>query len=103
MILQTGLLLVLAGAPGVVIQSSTSEIQLPTRLVSLEFQDADIHAVMRFMAEYGGVNIVLSDDVQGRITVRLKDVPWDQAMQAILASKGLVATTTSGTLLIRPL
>ncbi|WP_428261910.1 type IV pilus secretin PilQ [Haliangium sp.] len=57
--------------------------------VDLDFKDVDIHNVMRFLADVGGINIVVPDDVQARVTVRLRQVPWDQALEVILASKGL--------------
>lgn len=59
--------------------------------VSLELQDADIHAALRFLAEAGDVNLVVGDEVKGTITVRLKDVAWEDALAAVLVSKGLVA------------
>ncbi len=61
------------------------------RRMSIDLQDADIHTVFRFVAETAELNIVASDDVKGNVTVRLKDVPWDQALASILQSKGLAA------------
>ncbi|MGH7819186.1 MAG: AMIN domain-containing protein, partial [Candidatus Binatia bacterium] len=48
--------------------------------ISLDFKDADILNVLRILAEVGGENIIATDDVKGRVTVRLVDVPWDQAL-----------------------
>ncbi|MCD6571606.1 MAG: type IV pilus secretin PilQ [Deltaproteobacteria bacterium] len=57
--------------------------------ISLDLQNADIHNVLRIIADVSGLNIVTSDDVKGTITIRLKDVPWDQALDVILESKDL--------------
>lgn len=57
--------------------------------ISLDLQNADIHNVLRIIADVSGLNIVTSDDVKGRITLRLKNVPWDQVLDVVLASKDL--------------
>ncbi len=60
----------------------------PSRIV-LDVQDADIKAVFRLLAEQGNVNIVSGDDVKGNVTLHMKDVTWDQALDTILEIKGL--------------
>ncbi|MBM4270847.1 MAG: hypothetical protein FJ139_01615 [Deltaproteobacteria bacterium] len=65
---------------------------LPTytgRKISLDFQDANIKAVLRLLAEEGGITIVSGDDVKGNVTVHMKKVPWDQALDTILSIMGL--------------
>ncbi len=57
--------------------------------VSFEFKDIDIHNLLRIIAEISKKNIVVADDVQGKITVRLRNVPWDQALDLVLRSKSL--------------
>jgi len=57
--------------------------------VSFEFKDIAVHNLLRMIAEIAQKNIVVADDVQGKITIRLKNVPWDQALELILRSKGL--------------
>jgi type IV pilus secretin PilQ/predicted competence protein len=57
--------------------------------ISLEFKDADIKNVFRLLAEVSGKNILVTDDVNRRITVRLIEVPWDQAMDLIIDTNGL--------------
>ena len=57
--------------------------------VSFEFKDIDIHNLLRIIAEISKKNIVVADDVRGRVTIRLRNVPWDQALELILRSKGL--------------
>jgi type IV pilus assembly protein PilQ len=54
------------------------------RIISLDFQEADIKSVLRLMAEYGNVSIVSSDDVKGTITLAMKNVPWSKALETIL-------------------
>jgi type IV pilus assembly protein PilQ len=61
------------------------------RLVALDVQDADIHGVLRLLAEAGGVDVVVGDDVKGTVTLRLDRVPWDQALDAVLRLRGLEA------------
>jgi len=57
--------------------------------ISLDFKDADVQNVLRILAEVGDVNIVATDDVKGRITLRLVDVPWDQALDIVLQAARL--------------
>ena len=57
--------------------------------IDLDLKDVDIHNVMRLLADVGGINIVVPDDVKAQVTVRLRQVPWDQALEVVLASKGL--------------
>ncbi len=59
------------------------------RRVSLEFKDADILNVLRILADVAQRNIVATDDVKGRVTIVLRDVPWDQALDILLKSTGL--------------
>ena len=59
------------------------------RIVSLDFQDADIKSVLRLMAEYGNTSIVSGDDVKGNVTLTMKNVPWSQALDTILDVNGL--------------
>ncbi|PID34057.1 MAG: pilus assembly protein PilQ, partial [Thiotrichales bacterium] len=57
--------------------------------LSLNFQDIEVRAVLQLLADFTDKNIVVSDSVDGNITVRLKDVPWDQALDIVLESKNL--------------
>jgi len=59
------------------------------RIISLDFQDADIKSVLRLMAEYGNISIVSGDDVKGNVTLTMKNVPWEQALDTILDVNGL--------------
>ncbi|WP_269914395.1 type IV pilus secretin PilQ [Acinetobacter sp. HY1485] len=57
--------------------------------ISLDFQDIEVRRVLQLLADFTGTNIVAADTVQGNITLRLKDVPWDQALDLILKTKNL--------------
>lgn len=57
--------------------------------LSLNFQDIEVRSVLQLLADFTDRNIVVSDSVKGNITLRLKDVPWDQALDIVLESKGL--------------
>ena len=59
------------------------------RLISLDLQDTDIDNALRIIAEVSNLNIIASSDVQGKVTLRLIDVPWDQALDVILKTNGL--------------
>jgi len=72
-----------------VAQSSRRRKVYRGRKIDLDFKDADIHNLLRLLADVGGVNIIIPDEIRANVTVRLRNVPWDQAMEVILASKGL--------------
>ncbi len=59
------------------------------RIISIDFQDATIQSVLRLMAEAGNISIVSGDDVKGNVTLTMKNVPWEQALDAILDIHGL--------------
>jgi type IV pilus assembly protein PilQ len=54
------------------------------RLIDIDVKDADLHNVFRLIADAGGVSIAVADDVKGTITLRLRKVPWDQALDAVV-------------------
>lgn len=62
------------------------------RKISLDFKNADIHDVLRILADVSGLNIVATDDVRARVTLRLVEVPWDQALDVIMQANGLEKT-----------
>jgi type IV pilus assembly protein PilQ len=68
--------------------------------ISLDFKDADIHNILRLIAEVSNLNIITSEDVKGKITIRLVNVPWDQALEVILATKNLMKTEEGNVLRI---
>ncbi|MBA6121037.1 MULTISPECIES: type IV pilus secretin PilQ [Pseudomonas] len=70
--------------------------------LSLHFQDVEIRSVLQVLADYAGVNLVASDEVQGNVTLRLQDVPWDQALDLVLRSKSLARRQEGNVLLVAP-
>ncbi len=70
--------------------------------ISLDFQSADVHNVLRLIAEVSGLNVITSDDVKGRVTMRLKRIPWDQALDIILATCNLAMSRTGDVIRIAP-
>ena len=71
------------------IVSESKEPRYVGERITLDFQNADIHNVLRIIADVSGLNIVTSDEVKGNVTIRLKDIPWDQALDVVLESKDL--------------
>jgi len=86
----------------------------PTRLIqgsrtgyqgerlSLNFQSVDVRALLQVIADFTDLNIITSDSVTGSITLRLKDVPWDQALDIILQSKGLDMRKNGNVIIVAP-
>jgi type IV pilus assembly protein PilQ len=86
-------------------------VEDPNRLVrpgyvgeklSLNFQNVEVRAVLQVIADFTGLNIITSDTVSGSLTLRLRDVPWDQALDIILQSKGLDMRKTGNVVWIAP-
>lgn len=67
----------------------TSVPEYTGRKISLDFKNADIHDVLRIIADVSGLNVVATDDVKARVTLRLVEVPWDQALEVVLQANGL--------------
>jgi len=72
------------------------------RRVSLDFKDVDIRDVLRLIADVSDLNIIAGDEVSGNVTIRLVDVPWDQALDVILLTKGLGFVRVGNVLRIAP-
>jgi type IV pilus assembly protein PilQ len=70
--------------------------------LSLNFQAVDVRALLQVIADFTNLNIVTSDSVAGSLTLRLKDVPWDQALDIIMKSKGLDMRKNGNVLMIAP-
>ena len=70
--------------------------------ISLDFQDIEVRRVLQLLADFTGINMVASDTVQGNITLRLKDVPWDQALDIILKTKNLDKRRNGSVIWIAP-
>jgi type IV pilus assembly protein PilQ len=70
--------------------------------LSLNFQNVDVRSLLQVIADFTNLNIITSDSVGGTITLRLKDVPWDQALDIILQSKGLDMRKNGNVILVAP-
>ncbi|KPW18612.1 Type IV pilus bioproteinsis protein PilQ [Pseudomonas cannabina pv. alisalensis] len=70
--------------------------------LSLNFQDIDVRSVLQLIADFTNLNLVASDTVQGGITLRLQNVPWDQALDLVLKTKGLDKRKVGSVLLVAP-
>jgi type IV pilus assembly protein PilQ len=70
--------------------------------LSLNFQNIEVRSVLQVIADFTGLNIIASDSVAGNITLRLKDVPWDQAMDIIMQNKGLAMRKIGNVITVAP-
>ncbi len=70
--------------------------------LSLNFQNIEVRAVLQLIADFTGLNLVASDTVTGNVTLRLKSVPWDQALDIVLRTKGLAMRQMGNVLLVAP-
>jgi type IV pilus assembly protein PilQ len=70
--------------------------------LTLNFQDIEVRAVLQLLADTSGQNIVVSDTVTGRVTLRLQNVPWDQALDIVLRTKGLDMRKKDNVILVAP-
>jgi type IV pilus assembly protein PilQ len=81
---------------------ATAAPATPPKTVSLDVRSADVRDVLRLLAETGGINILASGEVQGTITIRLVDVPWEQALEAVLTLTGLAQERQENIILVAP-
>jgi type IV pilus secretin PilQ/predicted competence protein len=77
-----------------------SDQEYSGRKISLDFKNADIHDVLRILADVSGLNIVATDDVKARVTLRLVEIPWDQALDVVLQANGLEKTQVGNVITI---
>ncbi|MBC7414773.1 MAG: type IV pilus secretin PilQ [Herminiimonas sp.] len=70
--------------------------------LSLNFQNVEVRAVLQVIADFTGLNIITSDTVNGNLTLRLKDVPWDQALDIVMQAKGLDMRKNGSVIWIAP-
>ncbi|MFO1371743.1 MAG: type IV pilus secretin PilQ [Candidatus Competibacteraceae bacterium] len=71
-------------------------------LLSLNFQDIEVRAILQILADFTNQNIVVSDSVKGNLTLRLQNVPWDQALDIVLRTKGLTMRQNGNVIFIAP-
>ncbi|HTV17783.1 MAG TPA: type IV pilus secretin PilQ [Polyangiaceae bacterium] len=73
------------------------------RRIDLDLNNADVHNVLRLLADVGQVNIVTADNVSGSVTIKMRNVPWDQALDVVLQSKGLGMVRGGNIIRVAPL
>ncbi len=73
------------------------------RRIDLDLKDADIHDVLRLLADVGRVNVITADNVSGSVTIRMRGVPWDQALDTVLQAKGLGMVRKGNLIRVAPL
>jgi type IV pilus assembly protein PilQ len=92
-----------AGAFGPNVLGQAQRAGFAGRRIDLDLKDADIHNVLRLLADVGQVNIVTADNVQGSVSIRMRNVPWDQALDIVLQSKGLGMVRQANMIRVAPL
>ena len=83
-------------------ETTENEFGFEGEKLSLNFQNIEVRAVLQLLADFNGMNLVTSDTVTGNLTLRLKNVPWDQALDIILKTKGLGMRQNGNVMLIAP-
>jgi type IV pilus assembly protein PilQ len=83
--------------------SLTGKKRYTGRRIDLDFKGADIHNILRLLADVGQMNIVTSDEVKGEVTIKMRDVPWDQALDVVLRAKGLGSVREGNLVRVAPL
>ncbi|AOS96624.1 Type IV pilus biogenesis and competence protein PilQ precursor [Microbulbifer aggregans] len=84
------------------VREKRQEFQFSGEKLSLNFQDIEVRSVLQLIADFTDLNLVASDTVQGRITLRLDGVPWDQALELILKAKGLDKRQDGNVIMVAP-
>ena len=84
------------------VEAKRKEFAFVGEKLSLNFQDIEVRAVLQLIADFTDLNLVASDTVAGRITLRLQNVPWDQALDLILRTKGLDKRQDGNVLMVAP-
>jgi type IV pilus assembly protein PilQ len=92
-----------AEAPAYAAEGAPQQARYRGKRVSFEFKDIDIQNLLRVIAEISKKNIVVADDVSGKVTIRLRNVPWDQALDLILRTKNLGKEEVGNIVRIAPL
>jgi type IV pilus assembly protein PilQ len=92
-----------AAAFGPSVLGQQADQRFAGRRIDLDLKDADIHNVLRLLADVGQVNIVTADNVAGTVTIRMRNVPWDQALDVVLQAKGLGMARKANIIRVAPL
>lgn len=94
---------VTAEATQLAVEGAPQRARYVGKKVSFEFKDIDIHNLLRIIADISKKNIVVGDDVSGKVTIRLRNVPWDQALELVLRSKNLGQEDLGNIIRVAPL
>ena len=89
-------------APASQVNNKPMPLKNRGKLVSMDFQDVDTRRILQVLASYTGTNIVASDSVKGTISIKLDQVPWEQALRVILSSANLVQRSDGDVILVSP-
>ena len=84
------------------VEEQTKKFAFSGERLNLDFQDIKVRSVLQIIAEFTSLNLVASDTVTGSITLRLDNVPWDQALEIILKAKGLDKRQEGNVLMVAP-
>ncbi len=87
--------------PEAVIDLAGADPQYAGELLSLNFENIQVRAALQVFADFTGLNFIVADEVEGSITLRLRDVPWDQALNALVILKGLEVLRHGNVLIVR--
>lgn len=88
--------------PRKLVQGTSRAVKYAGEKLSLNFQNIDVRSVLQVISDFTNFNIITSDSVTGSLTLRLKDVPWDQALEIILQAKGLDMRKNGNVIWIAP-
>lgn len=88
--------------PRKLVQGTSRVVKYAGEKLSLNFQNIDVRSVLQVISDFTNFNIITSDSVTGSLTLRLKDVPWDQALEIILQAKGLDSRKNGNVIWIAP-
>ena len=97
------LLLACLGAVGSYAKPAAAQGKYRGQVISLDLQDASIDSVFRIIAEVSGHNVVVHSNISGKVTLRLRKVPWDQVLDIVLRDHGLHQVTEGNVMLIVPI
>lgn len=87
----------------VVEKDGSDQVKYKGKKISMDFQNVEVRRILQLLASYTGVNIVTSDNVTGNISLKVQDVPWDQALNIILKSKSLASRTDGSVIWVAPI
>ena len=91
------------GGPGGQRRQPSARTRFTGKRITLDLRAADIHNVLRLLAKEGRINIIASEEVSGQLTLHLERIPWDQALDVILKTKGLAQTREGDIIWITPI